>query len=120
MKEVKTTNPQLIELIQFLKKHSRENKAKIWRTLAEHLAKSRRKRIVVNISRLNRYTDKNDVVAVPGKVLGSGKLTHPITVAAFAFSEKAKEKIKESKGKCLSLMELAEKNPRGSGVKIIG
>ncbi|MEM1539489.1 MAG: 50S ribosomal protein L18e [Candidatus Bathyarchaeia archaeon] len=120
MREIEATNPQLIELIRFLKKCGRENKAEIWRALAKHLAKSRRKRVVVNVSRLNRHTLKNDVVAVPGKVLGSGELDHPITVAAFAFSEKAEEKIKKAKGKCLSLMELAKKNPKGSGVKIIG
>lgn len=120
MKEVKTVNPQLIELIRFLRKQSRENKAEIWKSLAEHLSKSRRKRVTVNISRLNRFTQKNEIVAVPGKVLGAGEINHPITVAAFAFSEKAKEKIKKAKGKCLSLSELVKKNPAGSNVKIIG
>jgi large subunit ribosomal protein L18e len=120
LKEVKATNSQLVELIRFLKKQSRENKAEIWKTIAEHLAKSRRKRIAVNISRLNRFTEKNEKVAVPGKVLGAGEIDHPITVAAFAFSEKAKEKIKKARGKCLSLFELAKKNPKGSNIKIIG
>lgn len=120
MKELKTTNPQLIELIRFLKKQSRKNKAEIWRTLAEHLAKSRRKRVAVNISRINRYTGEKDTVAVPGKVLGAGELNHPVTVAAFSFSKKAMEKIQKAKGTCLSLRELVEKNPEGSNVKIIG
>lgn len=120
MKKLKTTNPQLIELIRFLKRQSRENKAEIWRTLAEHLARSRRKRVAVNISRINRYTEENDTVAVPGKVLGAGELNHPVTVAAFAFSKKAVEKIQKANGTCLSLRELAEKNPEGSNVKIIG
>lgn len=120
MKKVKTTNPELIELIRFLKKQSREHKAEIWKALAERLSSSRRKRIAVNISRLNRHTKKNEIVTVPGKVLGAGELDHPITVAAFAFSETAKEKIKKARGKCLSLLELAKKNPKGSNIKIIG
>jgi len=120
LKKTEPTNPQLIELIRFLKKHSRENKAEIWESIAERLAKPKRKRIAVNISRLKRFTQKNDVVAVPGKVLGAGEINHPITVAAFAFSEKAKEKIMKAKGKCLSISELAKKNPKGSNVKIIG
>jgi ribosomal protein L18E len=41
-------------------------------------------------------------------------------VAAFAFSEKAKEKIKATRGKCLSFFDLIKKNPKGSNVKIIG
>ncbi|RJS80299.1 50S ribosomal protein L18e [Candidatus Bathyarchaeota archaeon] len=120
MKKVKTTNPELLNLIRFLKKQSTENKAKIWKDIAERLAKPRRRRIAVNISRLNRYTNKNDVVAVPGKVLGAGNIDHPVKVAALAFSEKAKEKINAAKGRCLSFYELIKRNPKGSKVKIIG
>lgn len=120
MRKTKTTNPQRIQLIQFLKKQSIENNAKIWTDVAERLAKPRRHRITVNVSRLNRYTEKKETVVVPGKVLGSGKISYPITVAAFAFSEKAKQKIKAAKGKPLSLLQLAKKNPEGSNVKVIG
>jgi large subunit ribosomal protein L18e len=120
VKKVKTTNPELIELIRFLKKQSRENKADIWRDIAERLAKPRRKRIAVNVSRLNRYTQKNEMVVVPGKILGAGEMSHPVTVAAFAFSETAKEKIKARRGKCLSFLDLIKKNPKGSKVRIIG
>ncbi|MGB9740772.1 MAG: 50S ribosomal protein L18e [Candidatus Bathyarchaeia archaeon] len=120
MKETKATNPELVKLTRFLKRQSRENKAEIWRTIAEILSKPRRKRITVNLSRLNRYTQKSDVVVVPGKVLGAGVVNHPVTVAAFAFSERAKEKILAARGKCISLMDLIKKNPKGSNVKIIG
>lgn len=120
MKKVKTTNLELIELIRFLKKQGRENKADIWWDIAERLAKPKRKRIAVNISRLNRYTQKNEMIAVPGKVLGTGEIQHAVTVAAFAFSENAKEKIKARRGKCLSFFDLIKKNPKGSKIKIIG
>jgi len=120
VKKAKTTNPELLELIRLLKKQGRENKADIWRDIAERVATPKRKRITVNLSRLNRYTQKNETVAVPGKVLGAGEINHPITVAAFAFSERAKEKIKASKGKCLSFSDLVKKNPKGANVKIMG
>lgn len=120
MRKVKTTNPELVNLIRFLKKEGRENKVKIWRDIAEHLTKPRRQRVTVNLSRLNRYTEKKETVVVPGKVLGAGEINQPITVAAFAFSEKAEEKIKAARGKCLSFSELVKKNPKGSNVKIIG
>lgn len=120
MRKVKKTNPELIKLIRFLRKKSSENKVKIWKDIAERLAKPRRKQIAVNVSRLNRYTRKNEMVVVPGKVLGAGKIDHPIKVTAFAFSEKAKEKIKAARGKCLSFFELVKKNPKGSKIKIIG
>lgn len=120
MRKVKATNPELVELINSLKKESRESKAEIWRDIAERLVKSRRRRVAVNLSRLNRYTSKNETVAVPGKVLAAGEITHPITVAAFTFSGKAKEKIRAARGKCVSFSDLTKKNSSGSNVKIIG
>jgi large subunit ribosomal protein L18e len=57
---------------------------------------------------------------VPGKVLGAGKIDHPVNVAAFAFSEQARSKILRTKGKCLSILDLMKKNPKGTNVKIIG
>ncbi len=109
-----------MELVSSLKKQSRENKVEIWRNIAERLLKSRRRRIAVNLSRLSRHTSRNETVAVPGKVLATGEMTHPVTVAAYAFSGKAQEKIKAAKGKCVSFSDLAKKNPKGSNVKIIG
>lgn len=120
MKKAKTVNPELIGLAHFLKSQGRENKAEIWSDLAERLIKPRRKRIAVNLSRLNRYTKRNDMVVVPGKVLASGEITHPIKVTAFTFSAKAREKIADARGKCLSFPDLVKKNPKGSNVKIIG
>jgi len=120
MKQLKTTNPELVSVIRSLRKKARENKAKIWRDMAEDLSRSRKKRITVNISKLNKHTQKDEDVVVPGKILGTGKIDHPITVAAFAFSEQAQRKILSAKGKCMSIPELMEKNPKGSHVKIIG
>jgi large subunit ribosomal protein L18e len=120
VKKVRTTNPELVELIRFLRKQGRENDASIWPDIAKRLAKPRRNRLAVNLSRLNRYTEKNETVIVPGKVLSAGEIGHPIKVTAFAFSEKAREKINAAKGKCLSFYDLVKKNPKGSNVKIIG
>jgi len=120
MKQPKATNPQLISLIRSLRKKAKGNKAKIWRDIAEDLSHSRKKNISINISKLNRYTQKDESVVVPGKVLGAGRMDHPINVAAFAFSRQAQRKILDAKGKCMSILELIEKNPKGSQVKIIG
>jgi len=120
VRKPKTTNPQLIDTISFLKKQGRENEAEIWRDIAERLAKPKRKRIAVNLSRLNRYTEKSETVVVPGKVLATGEITHPITIAAFAFSRKAREKISAARGNCLSFSDLIKKKPKGSNIKIIG
>jgi large subunit ribosomal protein L18e len=119
MKESKTKNPELIKLIDLLKKESKEKQAGIWLDLAEYLSKTRSQRIAVNLSTINRNTKRADTVVVPGKILGSGNINHSLTVASFAASEKAKAKVVAAKGKYISIPELLEKNPKGANVKII-
>lgn len=120
MKRADPTNPELIDTIRLLKKTSKENDVRIWRKMAEYLSRTRRRRIAINLSRINRYTKNGETVAVPGKVLAAGAVDHPVTVIAFAFSEKAAAKIRKAKGKCLTFSESIKKNPKGSDVKIIG
>jgi large subunit ribosomal protein L18e len=120
VKKIKATNPELLEVINFLKKQYREKDAEIWSDIAERLAKPRQRGVVVNLSRLNRFTRRSETVVVAGKVLATGRLSHPVTVAAFAFSARAREKIVAARGKCLSFFDLIKKNPKGSNVKIIG
>ncbi len=118
-KQSKSTNPNLTNLIFLLRKKSRESEVSIWRDAAERLSKPRRTRISVNVSRIDRYTKEGDDVLVPGKVLGAGLIRHPVRVAALSFSDQAQSKILKAKGKCLSILELMELNPKGAHVKII-
>jgi large subunit ribosomal protein L18e len=119
MRETKTTNPELIQLIRLLKKESRERQAGIWLDIAEYLSKTRSHRISVNLSTLNRNTKRSDVIVVPGKLLGSGSINHAVTVASFGASQKAKDKLVAAKSKYLSIPELLEKDPKGANVRII-
>ena len=95
-------------------------KSRFWRRIIEECEKPRRNRRAVNLYKLNRFTKPGDVVYVPGKVLGAGKLDHPITISAFSFSKTAYEKLAKSGSTILTTREFAEKYPTGSGVKIIG
>jgi large subunit ribosomal protein L18e len=119
MRETKTTNPQLIELINQLRKTSKAQEAPIWADVADYLAKTRSQRVAVNLSSINRNTDKAAVVVVPGKILASGTLDHAVTVASFEASAQAKAKLEAAKSKYLTIKELMEQNPKGSNVKII-
>ncbi len=114
------TNPQVLNLISALKKQSREKAIPLWRDIALRLERPSRNYAEVNISRINRYTKEDDTVIVPGKVLGAGVLDHKLTVAAVNFSGSAREKIKAAGGECITIEELMNRNPEGSGVKIIG
>ncbi len=119
MKRTGPTNPRLKELIQNLKALSIKENAAIWKRIASDLEYPRRNRRAVNLSRIARHTKDNDVVVVPGKVLGNGELTHRVEVAAFSASKSALEKI-NGKGRFIPLEELMKKNPKGKNLRIIG
>ncbi|MEM2025106.1 MAG: 50S ribosomal protein L18e [Desulfurococcaceae archaeon] len=114
------TNLILRELIKTLIKYSREHNAKLWRVIAEDLSRAARTRRAVNISRINRCTNPGDFIVVPGKVLGAGKLNHPVVVAALSFSKTAIEKIGAAGGRAINIYELLREKPDGSGVRIVG
>jgi large subunit ribosomal protein L18e len=112
-------NEQLMELLQLLKKTAIENDVAIWKRVASDLEAPTRRRRVINVYKLDKFTKDNEIVVVPGKVLGTGELNKKITVAAYTFSEQALQKI-NAKGKALSIKELVEKNPKGSKIRIMG
>ena len=114
-----TTDPNLLALLIQLRKQSNESKAPIWKTIARLLRRSRRQRIVTNVSKLNQVTKPNDIVVIPGKLLGAGEIDHAITVSAWDFSEQARRKITGAGGRFISIMEMVEQYPQGKNVRII-
>ncbi|WP_290901424.1 50S ribosomal protein L18e [Ferroglobus sp.] len=113
------TNPNLVKLIDTLLKASAENNAKIWKDVAERLAKPTKHMAEVNVGKIERHLKDNEVALIPGKVLGAGEISRAVKVAAFKFSESAKRKIEKAGGTCMSIEELIKENPKGSNVRIL-
>lgn len=120
MKHNHKTNPGLCDLIQDLKKTSWKNNAPIWRDIAKRLERPSNNWAEVNVSRIARYVKKGETIVVPGKVLGAGDIDFSVTVGAFKFSKQARDKIESAGGHVLDLSNLAKKNPKGKGIRIIG
>ena len=112
------TNNELTGLIQELRKASNRLNSNIFRSVAAELEKPTRRMHVVNLSKLSRYTKENETIIVPGKVLGAGSLSQKLTVAAFAFSQSAKEEINK-KGKAVPITELLKESPKGKRIRIL-
>lgn len=98
----------------------KKSKAQIWKALEYELSSRRSNRREVNVGRLSDITKEDDVVIVPGKILGSGVIDHKLTICTFSISEGAAKKILEAGGKIITLDRLIEKYPDGKGVRIIG
>ena len=93
----------------------RKTDSKIWKPVLTHLNKQHD----INICKLSKITNKDDIVAMPGKVLGTGVIDHPITIGATAFSENAHQKIINAGGKIMFIEQLVENNPEGKGVRLL-
>ncbi len=120
MAKTSKTNAHLTRVVHELRELSRENEVALWRDVADRLERSRKNWSEVNLSRVSRYAAKGEQVVVPGVLLATGNLTVPVTVAAFRASAAARKKIEAAGGQALSLLELAVKNPKGSGIRILG
>lgn len=113
------TNPNLTELIGNLKDKSYNEEVAIWKDVARRLERSTRRQAEVNLSDINRVSQKEQTVLVPGKVLANGNIDHKLSIAALNFSKTAQKKIEEAGGECISISEIIEKNPKGSNIKIV-
>ena len=113
------TSPRLSSLIAELKAVARESGADVWQDVAQRLEKPRRTHAEVNLGRIERYAREDETVVVPGKVLGSGVLQKGVTVAAVDFSQAAETKIQAADGEPIDLEQAIERNPTGSGIRVI-
>src|SRR5436190_24710 len=89
MKQRRPTNPELLSAIGYLMKAGKQYQTPLWITIASFLGKSRRTRIVLNLGQVSKNLKGGEVIAVPGKVLGSGEPKEKLTIAAFKFSPRA-------------------------------
>jgi len=109
-----------VNTLKILKKASKENEAPIWAKVADFVQKSRSNQKTVNLNKIDETTEDGNAIVITGKVLGTGNLSHKVSVSSFSISNSAAKKIKESGGEVLKFSEMIEKFPTGKGVKIIG
>lgn len=104
-------NPEIARVV----KVSKETK---WFEGVSKLSSPRRKRIVANLSDLDKFGVDKDIIFVPGKVLSQGILTKKMKIVAFAFSESSKEKILNAGCEFKLIDDEIKSNKEMKGVKI--
>lgn len=112
---LRKTNPEIVETIKLAKKN------KFWFRIAEILSGPRKKIPNINLDKIDKQSKENEIIAVPGKVLSMGEISKnkKIKIAAFSFSDKAKEKLNKSKIEFSYLKDEIKKNPEGKNIKIL-
>ncbi len=114
------TSQVVIHMAKDLKKASTKNDAAIWGKLAEYALKPSIARRDLNLNRIDQLTKENDIVVFPGKVLGTGNISHKIILFSFSISNSAATKIIKKGGKLITYSDLIEQNPTGKGVVLLG
>ena len=67
-------NQIVLHMVKDLKQASKKNEAPIWSKLADLALKSSSSKRTVNLTRINKITKENDILFVPGKILGTGNI----------------------------------------------
>ena len=109
-----------IQLAKELKNAAKNNDAPIWMKLSKSALKSNSNQKTINLKKIDENSSEGNAVIILGKVLGTGKISHKLSLSSFSISNSAASKIKESGGEVLKFSEMIEKYPTGTGVKIIG
>lgn len=79
--------------------------AEIWKAVNKMLKVPKRKRVSVNLYKIDKFSKENSNIIVPGKILAVGKLNHKVNIASTEISDKAREEIEKSGSKIYSLEE---------------
>ncbi len=113
-------NNQRLKLGATLEKEYRKSKKSIWIDVSRGILSSRKNRASVSVGQISKYSVEGSSVIVPGKVLGTGRMEHRVTVAALSFSLSAKTKITSNGGKCMDIAEFVKTSPKTKDVRILG
>ena len=119
MKRYQKTDAEVTDLIARLRKGARTAGSPLWLDVAVRLERPNRSWAAVNVGKLPRVASKGETVVIPGKLLGTGHIDFPLTVAAVRFSGAARAKVEAAGGRVLTLGELHKANPKGSKIRII-
>ncbi|HLD12015.1 MAG TPA: 50S ribosomal protein L18e [Candidatus Nanoarchaeia archaeon] len=109
------SNPHTQMLIVSLRQVARKLKVPLWHRVADELSRPTRQRCEVNLFKIDQCAKDGEFVIVPGKVLGDGVLTKKVKLAAFKFSQSAKDKVKHG----MSLEQALKENPKGDKVRLL-
>ncbi len=122
MRQVNIERKDVRRWLELLQNSSSSRHKRLWKKIYGLAGKPTRDRAEVNLDKISKCTKQGDLVIVPGKVLGIGAIGHEVTIAAIAYSEKAKEELNKANCKITDIEEVYKKieEPNAkSSVKIL-
>ena len=120
MPKVSLVNEHRIRMARYLKRASAEHEAPIWKRVSEDALKQSASRRTINVKGLGSRTKEGDIVVFPGKVLGTGAISHGVSLFCFGISESAASKIRKAGGRILDHTGVVSERPTGHEVVLLG
>ncbi len=97
-------------LIENLEKTDKKAKnARLVARIIKVASLPKRRRVSVNLEKLNELAKPGENILVPGKILGTGKVEKAFGVAAIEFSESSTKKLREAGCTIMSVEEMLKK-----------
>ncbi len=115
--ETQASNPEIQSLIAYCEQKEKESGQALWGRLAYNLV-SQRRRAEVSVSHIDSHAEDRALVIVPGKVLGSRKISKQVRVAALSFSTSARQAIEEQ-GEVCNLSDIDEQEVQNRKVQVL-
>ena len=131
-RKVKSTNIYHHLLVKLYKFLSRRTKSKFNKSVLKRLLNSRINRAPISLSKLVKFSQRKQVtesekngqeiiLAVVGTVTDDNRVLEipSMRICAIKFTEKARERILNAKGKCITFDQLAINRPNGESVILL-
>ena len=131
-RKVKSTNIYHHLLVKLYKFLSRRTKSKFNKSVLKRLLNSRINRAPISLSKLVKFSQRKQVtesekngqeiiLAVVGTVTDDNRILEipSMRICAIKFTEKARERILNAKGKCITFDQLAINRPNGESVILL-
>ncbi len=84
-------------------KGAKGSNAKLWKDVYKYASKPKRRRVAVNLKKLDRIANNGENIIVPGKILAVGSVSKKFNIAAIEYSADAKSKLSKAGCKMESL-----------------
>ncbi|MDI1495330.1 MAG: ribosomal protein L18e/L15 [Cenarchaeum symbiont of Oopsacas minuta] len=112
--------PSMSRTVSVLEKTSNDNDSPIWSKLVKMAKGKTSTKRVINIKKIAKYTSDGDSVIVPGKVLGTGSISHKIILYSFSISDSAANRIMAAGGSVKPISDAIKNHPTGKGLIMLG
>jgi large subunit ribosomal protein L18e len=108
--KIKKENPKVLKWIEVLESSAKKSEKKAFcKRILGIVSKPSRKAVAVNLYKINKYSKNNDNIIVPGKILSTGSIDHPVSISAIDYSAGAMKELKNANCNILNIEEIIGK-----------